>query len=263
MPIQEALTGLDSSIMTNQDTHAISNVIVPRTSNLSQTELSGGNKLLEYDPIPDVPNGGRPEVLNLTFTPPEVFNYRKELIGQFEVLSGVNAVLRGQPQASLLSGTALALVATQASAFNSQLENNYSAFVEDIAYFLLYAVSRFQATEEIVSLVGRGKSGEVRAFKGTQLNPIRGVKVSLGNALARTTAGKIEIAELLTKSGVLKTADAVLEAVTTGNIVNTLDNATAEATYIKAEAEQMVSGEVPPVVALDNHVLHITEHRSL
>jgi len=262
-PVQEALDILDSAIITNQDTYAIQNIIVPRTSNLSSSELAGGNKLIEYDPMPDVPGGGEPKALQLTSTPAEVFAHRKELIQNIEVLSGINAVLRGQPQASLISGTALALVATQANAFNTTLENNYVCLCEDVAHFLLYCVSRFQTTEEIVSLVGKSKSGEIRAFKGDALNPIRKVKVTLGNHLARTTAGRVEIANMLSSSGVLKTADAVLEAIQTGNIVNTVDAASAEVSYIKAENEEMLDGSVPSMIATDDHPKHVMEHRTL
>ena len=262
-PIQSMLDVLDSAISTNQDTHAIQNIIVPRTSNLSTTDLPGGNKLVEYDPMTDLPGGGKPEALQLTATPPEVFEYRKELIQQFEVLSGINAVLRGQPQASLISGTALALVATQANAFNSVLENNFVAMAEDVAHFLLYVTSRFQTTEEIVALIGKNKSGEVKEFKGNALNSVRKVKVTLGNHLARTTAGRVEIANSLLTAGVLKTPDAVLEAITTGNIVNALDSAAAEPALIHSENELLLAGKAPTMIALDDHPKHVLSHRSV
>ena len=262
-PLQEALNILDSSILTNQDNFAVQNIIVCKESNISSTDLSGGNKLIEYNVVSDAPNAGKPEVLQLCATPAEVFNYRKELIQNLEILSGINAVLRGQPQASLISGTALALVATQANSFNSVLEANYTRFAEDVAHFLLFIISRFQTTEELVALVGKGKSNEIRRFKGEQLNPIRKVKVILGNPLARTTAGKVEIAEMLTKNQIIKTPAAVLEAIQTGNITQELDNTTAEISYIKFENEALLRGENPPVIGSDTHPQHILEHRTL
>jgi len=261
--LQEALNILDSAIITNQDNYAVQNIIVPRESSISQGDLAGGSRLIEYSVVPDVPNGGKPEILQLCATPSEVFSYRKELIQQFEVLSGVNAVLRGQPQASLISGTALALVATQANTFNSTLEANYVRLNEDIAHFVLYITARFQTTEELVSLMGKGKSNEIRSFKGNDLNPIRQVKVIVGNALASTTAGKIEIAEMLTKNGVLKTPAAVIEAIRTGNITQELENETAEPSFIKYENEALLRGEDIPVIGTDTHPLHILEHRTL
>jgi hypothetical protein len=263
MPIQEALNILDSSIITNQDNFAVQNIIVPRESSISTTDLPGGNKLVEYSYIPDVPGGGKPEALQLCATPAEVFNYRKELIQNLEIVSGINSVLRGTPQASLISGTALALVATQANSFNTGLENNYVHMAEDVSHFILYLISRFQTTEELVSMVGKAKTNEVRSFKGDALSPIRKVKVTLGNALARTTAGKVEIAEMLTKSGVLKTPEGILEALQTGSVTNTLDNASAEVSYIKYENEELLRGTTPTVSAVDDHSKHIMEHRGL
>lgn len=263
LPLQEALNILDSSIITNQDNYAVQNIISARESSVSTTDLAGGNRLVEYTPIPDVANGGKPEVLQLCATPAEVFSYRKEVIQNMEIISGINAVLRGQPQASLISGTALALVATQANTFNTNLENNYVHIAEDVAHFLLYIISRFQTTEELVSMIGKGKSNEVRSFKGSDLSPIRKVKVLMGNALARTTAGKVEIAELLVNAGVVKTPEGIIEALQTGQVSNTLDNAVAEPSFIKFENEEMLRGVVPPVSGLDNHPQHILEHRAL
>lgn len=263
LPLQQALNILDSAIITNQETHAIQNIIAPRQSNIHSSDLAGGNRLIEYDVMEDAPNGGKPEVLQLCATPSEVFTYRKELISTIEILSGINSVLRGQPQASLISGTALALVATQANSFNTVLESNYTRLAEDAAHFLLYIVSRFQTTEELVSLIGKGKSNEIRRFKGSDLSPVRKVKVIMGNALARTTAGKVEIAEMLVKNGIVKTPEAVLEALQTGNITQTLDNTSAEVSYIKYENEQLLLAKPVIVSGMDNHPQHCLEHRTL
>jgi hypothetical protein len=263
MGIQEAINILDSSILTNQDAFAVQNVIVPRESSITTSDLAGGKKMIEYTVLPDVPGGGKPEVLQLCATPAEVFKYKDDLVKQLEVLSGINAVMRGQPQASLISGTALALVASQSQTFNNVLESNFIRLAEDVGHFLLYIISRFQTTEELVSLVGKGKSNEVRSFKGENLDPIRKVKIVLGNPLAKSTAGKVEIAEMLTKNQLIKTPEAVFEALTTGQITNSLDNATSEINYIVWENENLLRNQTIRVIATDNHPQHIMQHRAL
>jgi hypothetical protein len=109
LPIQKAIDGLASTIQTNQEAFGVQNVLVPRGSNLDVEELVGGLNIVQYDP-----KMGKPEPMNLTATPVEIFNRYKELINEMESISGINSVVRGNPEASLKSGAALALVASQA-----------------------------------------------------------------------------------------------------------------------------------------------------
>lgn len=262
MPLQEALNVLDSSIITNQMNFAVQNIAVPKESSITTADITGGCKLIEYSVVEGVVGGGMPVALQLCSTPREVFEYRERIVASMEMISGINSVLRGQPQASLISGTALALVATQANTFNSTLESNYIRFSEQIAHFLLHIISKFQKTEDLIALIGKGKSNEIRSFKGDDLAPIRKVKVTIGNPLAKTTAGKLEIAEKLLANQLIKTPQEFLEVLQTGNLINAIDNETAELAYIKWENEAFLRGEMPQVLATDNHPLHVLEHRT-
>ena len=262
MPIQECLNTLDSAIMTNQNNFAVQNIAIPRQSGISQTDISGGSRILEYEVIEGVPGGGKPEALQLCATPAEVFNYRKMLANELETISGINSVLRGQPQASLLSGAALAVVATQANVFNSNLEASYISMVEGMARFYLYLLYRFQATSDMVSLLGPGKAAEVREFKGQDLEPIRKIRATIGNPLSKTTAGKIELAEKLLQSNQI-TAPEYIDVIRTGNLDRPLDFETAQKTYMLSENESLLRGQQPTIAALDNHPDHMKTHQIL
>jgi hypothetical protein len=124
-------------------------------------------------------------------------------------------------------------------------------------------MSKFQKSEDLVALIGKGRSNEIRSFKGDDLAPIRKVKVTMGNPLARTIAGKLELAEKLLASGLIKTPQQFLEVVQTGNLAQVIENETAEIGYIKWENEAFLRGELPQVIATDDHPLHIKEHRSM
>lgn len=263
MPLQQALNTIESMILTNQETYGIQHIAAPREAGFNQTDLTGGSKLIEYNLVEGAPNGGQPIPLNLTATPPELFKHREEILREMELLSGISSVQRGQPQASLLSAAAVALVAVQAHSFNSKLEANYVRFCEEVAHFYLYTISRFQRTDELVALVGKGKSNEIKQFKGEDLAPVRKVKVSVGNALAKTLAGRVEIAEKLLSNQIIKSAGEYLEVLQTGNLQPALDKATAQSAYISYENEMMLSGQLPKVEALDNHPDHMTSHHVL
>lgn len=263
MPLQQALNTIEAMILTNQETYGIQHITAPREAGFNQTELTGGSKLLEYNLVEGAPNGGAPLPLNLTATPPELFKHREELLREMELLAGISSVQRGQPQASLLSAAAVALVAVQAHSFNSKLEANYIKFCEETAHFYLYVISRFQRVEELVALVGKGKSNEIRQFKGEDLAPIRKVRVGVGNALAKTLAGRVEIAEKLLSNQIIKSATEYIEVLQTGNLQPALDKATAQSSYMSYENEQLLSGNLPKVEALDNHPEHMAAHHVL
>lgn len=116
MPIQEAMDMLYSTAISNQATFGVQNILIPKGHDLSTAQLSGGLNVMEYDP-----KVGKPEALNLTQTPAEIFNFMQMLEKLAETISGVNSVARGNPEASLKSGAALALVQSQAIQFNQNL----------------------------------------------------------------------------------------------------------------------------------------------
>ena len=69
LPIQEAINSLYSTVLTNQNSFGIQNIMLPKGSDLNSTDLAGGLNLIEYDP-----SLGKPESLQLTHTPVEIFN---------------------------------------------------------------------------------------------------------------------------------------------------------------------------------------------
>ena len=114
LALQEAYDALCSIVMTNQSNFGVQNISMPRNSNLTVSSLTDGLNLIEYDP-----KAGRgPEGVNLTSTSPEIFNFIGMLERIMETISGVNSTVRGNPEASLKSGAALALIASQAIQFN-------------------------------------------------------------------------------------------------------------------------------------------------
>ena len=109
LPVQEAIDILYSTVITNQSTYGVQNVLVPQGANLNTSTLAGGMNVTEYDP-----KIGKPESMQLTATPPEIFNFLSQLEKTQETLSNMNSVVRGNPEASLKSGAALALVQSTA-----------------------------------------------------------------------------------------------------------------------------------------------------
>jgi hypothetical protein len=132
--VQESIDTLYSTIYSNQSTFGVQNIWLKPGSTLSESQLGGGLNIFE--------SMEKPEAINLTNTPAEIFNFVKMLETLGEVLSGVNSVARGQPEASLKSGSALALVASQAVQFSNGLQAAYVQLIEDTGYTLIKQLQR-------------------------------------------------------------------------------------------------------------------------
>jgi hypothetical protein len=257
---QQALNILDSTILSNQSAFAGQNIAAPRMAGVNTTKLSGGLKLVEYDVVDGAPNGGQPMAMQLCATPNEVFRQREDYVTQMQLISGINSALRGAPSQTLVSGTAIALVASQANTYNSNVEHAYTALCEEAASFLLFLMKKFMRSEEILTIAGKANTYAVQTFTGEDLKLIDRVRIHAGNPLAKNLAGKLEIANNLLQAQMLKTPADYMEVIQTGTLTPILESATAQEAFIRMENEALSDGMEQRALAFDNHQLHISEH---
>jgi hypothetical protein len=258
LPIQRAIDGLASTIQTNQEAFGVQNVLVPRGSNLDVEELVGGLNIVQYDA-----KMGKPEPMNLTATPVEIFNRYKELINEMESISGINSVVRGNPEASLKSGAALALVASQAIQFLQLTQQRYVQLLEDSGTAIINMLKSYAAVPRVATIVGKMNTPYMKEFKGEDLENVQRVIVDMGNPLSKTTAGKIQIADTLLQYGFIKNSDMYFSVLQNGRLDSILDPVQRQLMLIAQENEQMSDGIDPPVLVTDNHPMHIQEHKQL
>ena len=259
LPLQEAINSLYSTILTNQNAFGVQNILVPRGSDISISELTGGLNIIEAN----IQNGQKPEALNLTHTPAEVFKFTDMIKSEMEVLSGVNSVARGQPEASLKSGNALALIQSMAIQFMSGLQQSYVALIEDVGTALINMLRDFAAVPRVAAIVGKNNRSYMREFKGDDLQNVNRVIVDVGNPLARTTAGRVQMAEQLLQMGAIKDPNQYFTVINTGKLDTMTEGAQNEELCIKDENEAMMNGENPPVLLTDDHHLHVMVHKSV
>lgn len=183
IPLQEGMNSLFSTVMSNQNAFGVQNIIVPRGADISIGELAGSLNVIECNM-----QAGKPEALNLTATPPEVFKFMDILRQEMETLSGVNSVTRGNPEASLKSGNALALVQSMAIQFMSGLQQSYVQMVEDIGTGLILMLRDFAAVPRVAAILGKNNRTYMKEFKGDDLENVNRVICDIGNPLSRCLA---------------------------------------------------------------------------
>jgi hypothetical protein len=256
LPLQEASDSLHSSVLTNQITFGVQNIKIPKGADISVQQLAGGLNVLEVDE-----KLGKVEPLNLTSTPPEVFNYIQQIERLMETLSGVNQVARGDPQSSLKSGAALALVAAQAIQFNSGMAQSYNILIEDVGSSTISVLRDYAQVPRIAMISGKFNRPFMKEFTGDDLSQVNRVVVDAASAISKTTAGKVDMANQLLQAGMIKTPDEYITVVNTGNIQPLIEGQQSELLLIRAENETMRDGGDVMSIATDDHKLHIMEHR--
>jgi len=256
-PIQESINSLYSTIMTNQNAFGVQNLYVPRGADIAVNQLEGAMNIIEGNP------GLKPEALNLTQTPAEVFKFLDMLIQASETISGVNSVARGNPEASLKSGTALALVQSMALQFISGLQQSYVKLIENVGSAIISILKDFSMTPKLMTLVGKNNRPLLKEFTGDQISEINRVVVDMGNALSRTIAGRVQMAEQLLQMKLLTNPQQYFQVINTGRLDAMYEGQLDELLIIKRENEVMMEGTNPPVSPLDKHSMHIQEHRAV
>lgn len=254
-PIQEAINSLYSTIMTNQNAFGVQNIYIPRGADINWTQLEGAMNVIEAN--------AKPEALNLTATPPEVFKFLDYLIHTAETLSGVNSVARGNPEASLKSGNALALVQSMALQFMSGLQQSYVQLIEDVGSSVINILKDFATTPKVVALVGKNNRPLLKEFTGENISAINRVVVDMGNPLSRTIAGRVQMAEQMMQMGIIKNPEQYIQVMNTGRIDSMFEGEMSELMLIKSENESLMEGKDIIVSPLDSHRMHITEHKAV
>ena len=258
LPLQDALNSLYSTVLTNQNAFGVQNILNPRGNDVRVNQVEGGLNFIEYNA-----QVGRPEPLNLTQTPPEIFNFAQILIQSMETISGVNSVARGNPEASLESGNALALIQAQALQFINHLQQSYIMMIEDIGTGLIELLQDFAKVPRIAEIAGFSHKSKMQEFTGDDLDSVRRVVVDVGNALASTAAGRTQMADNLIQMGLITTPEQYFSVINTGKLATMTEGQLDHNLLIRAENERMVEGKEVVATAIDKHSQHIREHMNV
>lgn len=263
LPLQDMKNMLASTIASNQAVFGVQNLIVARGTNMDFSAMGEGLRVLEYDMNPDLgPSGGAPAVLELLKTPQELFSYNNKVDEEMEKLSGINGALRGTPPPQVSSGTAMALLTTQAQTFNTPVENVYIDCCQQVANNVLKIIATFMPETDLIELIGLKEDYAIPAFKAEELSKIQRVKVLTGNAMSKSPAGRLAMAQDMIQSGLISPAE-YTEVAATGSIKNKTEDITALDALIQYENQQMMQGIEVPVTIVDNPLKHILGHTNL
>lgn len=255
--LQEILQVMYSTITTNVENFGIASIIAPKAAGIKASILSEGLRLIEFS------GQSGPTPLELGRTPTQVYDFVNKIEKTMETLSGVNSVARGNPEASLESGAALALVQSQHIQFTQSFQQSYAGAWGDIgtALVVMFQAHVTENSPKQIAIVGRNNRSYMRELSGKDIGNVRRVIVDMGNYLSRTPAGRVELAQQLVQAGMVKRPEEFMEVLQYGRLEPILQAPMANADLIQSENEMLLDGKMAPVIATDNHLAHIIEHQ--
>lgn len=259
LPLQEMIDAHYTTILSINENFGIPKILLPIGSNVMADTLSAGFTTISYNA-----SVGAPEILVMPTAPEGLFKALAQLQSDMETLSGVNSVSRGNPEASLKSGSALALVQSMAIQFNAPLQQSYVQLLEDVGTATIEILQDYAQTPRIIQIAGKRNKGIIQqAFSTKDIDGISRVQVQSGNALSKTVSGRLAIAQDLLQNKIITTAQEYLMVLETGELEPLTQGNTAILLGLATENEMLLDGNQQPVLFTDDHVLHINEHTAL
>ena len=253
--VQEAINSELSTIILNHKNLGPTKIWFHSDETINIADLEPGTTVLQSDT--------KPEPINFAQTPREFFSFMDQLAKYAEYVSGVNAVAHGQPQESLRSAAALALIDQKALQYASILVANYYRFLCDAGTFMLELLKQNANSPRVIYIAGVNNRSALKEFQAQDLKNISRVSVVSGNPMSKTTVGRQNIATDLIQNGLLKTPEEYLTVLQTGQIRPAIEANDAQLTTCHAENEALRNGTPVAALITDNHVFHVLKHQSI
>lgn len=261
MALEEVTDGLHSIATTNAITFGGQCLVAPEGIDLNHTELAKGVRLFKLPPD----QVDKLKALDLLHTSPEIFEYIKMLTDKKRQQVGVNSVTQGSPEGALsgASGSALALVAAQAIAFNSGTQRSYFSLMSDTMTSAIGILRVYADTPRMARIVGKAKAAGLKEFEwtGDDLSSVSSIVYEITNALSQTMGGRLTMAQdLLKMPNQVISPKQYITVATTGNLDCLTEDAELKNLLILQENEWLNENKPFKAIITQNHSDHINSH---
>lgn len=237
-------------------------VIAPKGSDIQPEMLSRAFQLLEYEVVPEADGKGKPESLpDLFSVNADTYQIEEILKRLMETLSGINSTVRGDPDAQLKSGRALAIVSSLSTHFNSSTQGGVTRNDERIGTGLLKLYQRWSPIPRLAEITGTNGTTQLKEFTSEELRSVQRVTVEITNPALRQGVGLLDLADRMLEKGVIKSVAEYVEMVESGKIDPLLDPIRDPLRQIMRENEELAAGKPCPVSEYDNDQEHMRHHR--
>lgn len=263
LALEEVTDALHSVVVSNNTAFGAQAIIGPKGVGIDHTQLARGFAYFEVDPA----HVDKVRPLQLTKTAPETYDYIESLSRKKETLSGVNSVVRGDPEGALKSnsGSALALVQAQAIQFNSGGQRSWYQMLSRSQTGLIRMFQRYGDSERSLIITGKviGQYVEEVKFSKNSLKGVSSVVFEMVNPIEKTIGGKEALAKDLLDKNMITNPRHYLTLARTGNFDVVTEDDEAIEMGIKSENQWLRDGRPVQAVWTENHEQHIQSHQAL
>jgi len=163
---------------------------VARGAGISQEAMNDQDgEIVEYDPVPNDAQGGRPQPLPVPIIPASMYTEEDRILNGFYEIAGISDVARGQiPSASIPAAGMSILLEADATRIGIMVESDEHAFA-DLGRLILLYVQKFKSIPSLLKQ-SSNQGYLVTEFKGADLKDNTDVVVRRGSMIPDNTSMK-------------------------------------------------------------------------
>jgi hypothetical protein len=233
-------------------------IVGPPLSQLEPAHLIGGMKYLQSDAGQKLP-----QALNLLEGLKDLFEVMNFATKSEEMISGMNAVVRGDVTGDRMSGKAIAAVKSMAIQFMSSFQLSAIESFEEAGNLGIALRRKFTPGTQIATITGEQNIQQIEQWTSATLHQIARVRAEAVDPSAQTQEWRDEFAEFLITNGRISTPAEINLVRETGRLEPLTRADSSQLHLIQRENSKMRNGEMPIVLEDDKHEIHIPDHSSL
>ena len=215
--------------------------------------------------------GPQPPVLATSPTVPgDVFSFREKIKEEFQQISGVFGVSRGEPPPGIKAGVALQFLSEQESERYNELVLKYNDMILGIAQMTLAVCGDYydESDERMIRVIGKNNAWMTKFFDVAYLEKDYDIRIQNSSALPRSLAARTQtLLDLNERFPDQFTSEQVIDLLDLGQSDKFIDSATVAVKTAQAENEELLkdtqdalSEEQLAPKEFENHILHWREH---
>lgn len=266
LPLAEANNKLTSTLLTNVATFGVTRVLNPRGANISLQAIAENLAIIDYTPTG--PQGGKPEVMNMSNPiTKETGDLLKWMNQKMETYAGIGSTMRSQIDNKEMSGAAMAMQASISLQYNAGFQASIIKTLEEVGTGMVEDLKAFADAPRMALIVGKNDQGYMQSYSKKDFDGIARVVVAAANPLLNTTAGKMNLADQLLQNGMLPQGEAgamkYIQVMNQGTLEPETMYLQSEYMAIQQDKEDLLSGKLPMIQMTDNHPLRMQEVNTL
>jgi hypothetical protein len=211
--------------------------------------------------------GPQPPILaNAQSVPGDVFSFRDKLKEEFQQISGVFGVSRGEPPAGIKAGVALQFLSEQESERYNELVLKWNEMIRQIAEMTIAVAGDYydKSDERMIRILGKNNEYMTEFFKVSALEKDYDIRVQNSSALPKSVAARTQtLLDLSERFPDQFSGEQVIDMLDLAQSDKFVDAATVAVRTAEAENEKLYEVEDAETMApteFENHILHWKIH---